>query len=131
MSRKSAAISYFLEHVPVMVSLYHDVKSMVTNVIIVQSVDLENSDGMSLFRPPVQRSATTVLDRSLFSKTIPISAARVADRKLISKCRQQLEKSKDLLRLERSSVVRPDPDFALAASGGKCLLLRPDIKSDG
>jgi tRNA (guanine37-N1)-methyltransferase len=86
---------------------------------------------MALFRPPVHRSASAVLDRSLFTRRIPIAAARVTDKKLISKCRQKLEKSKDLLRLERLTSVRQDPDSTLAAQGGKCLLLKAEVKADG
>lgn len=84
-----------------------------------------------MFRPPTVRSAGTALDRALFSKTVSIAAARVQDRKNISKNRGLLEKNRDLLRVERTSVVRDDPDPALAAKGGKCLLLKPEIKPDG
>jgi tRNA (guanine37-N1)-methyltransferase len=84
-----------------------------------------------LFRPPIQRSAAAVLDRALFSKTIPIAAARVTDRKHISRCRTQLDKSRELLHLERLTVVRDDPDPILATNGGKCLLLKPEVKPDG
>ena len=104
---------------------------MITEITLNQSSNTENPITMSLFRPPICRNAGTVLDRSLFSKIVPLSAARVTDKKLISKCRQSLEKSKDLLRAERLGAVRPDPDTTLAAHGGKCLLLRPDIKADG
>lgn len=81
-----------------------------------------------MFRPPILRSATAVLDRSLFSQTFPIAAARIADHKLISPYRGKLEKSKELLKLDRVSVVRNDPDQELAAKGGKCLLLKPEVK---
>lgn len=85
----------------------------------------------ALFRPPIQRSAAAVLDRALFSKTIPIAAARVTDKKQISRCRTQLDKSRELLRLERLMIVRDDPDPILASKGGKCLLLKPEVKPDG
>jgi len=85
----------------------------------------------ALFRPPIHRSTAAVLDRALFSKTIPIAAARVTDRKQISRCRSQLDKSKELLHLERLTVVRDDPDPILASKGGKCLLLKPEVKPDG
>ena len=84
-----------------------------------------------MFRPPIQRSAAAVLDRALFSKTIPIAAARVTDKKQISRCRTQLDKSRELLRLERLMIVRDDPDPILASKGGKCLLLKPEVKPDG
>lgn len=86
---------------------------------------------MSLFRPPIVRSASAILDRSLFSKTILIAAARVANPKNISRFRTQLEKSKELAKLERIQHVQSDPDPALAKNGVKCLLLRPEIKPEG
>lgn len=89
------------------------------------------SDEMSLFRPPIVRSTTAILDRSLFSKTVPISAARIANNKNMSRYRGILQKSKELLQLERLSNITPDPDAALAAKGGKCMLLQPSIKHQG
>lgn len=86
---------------------------------------------MSLFRPPIVRSATAALDRSLFSKTIPISAARIANPRNIAKTRTLLQKTQELLALERLINVRPDPDASLAAKGGKCLLLKPEVKAGG
>ncbi|KAL2066463.1 hypothetical protein VTL71DRAFT_2534 [Oculimacula yallundae] len=85
---------------------------------------------MSLFRPPIVRSASAALDRALFSKTIPIAAARVASLKNLSKFRQVLDKSKELMQLERIQNVRPDPDPVLAGKGGKCLLLKPEVKPE-
>lgn len=86
---------------------------------------------MSLFRPPVVRSAAGVLDRALFSKTISISAARLMNNKIISKCRSQLTKSKEMLLEDRVAPIRSDPDPEFAAKGGKCLLLNPKVKHDG
>jgi len=88
-------------------------------------------NAMSLFRPPIVRSASAALDRALFSKTIPIAAARVSNLKNLSKFRQQLDKSKELMQLERVMNVRPDPDPLLAEKGGKCLLLKPEVKPGG
>jgi tRNA (guanine37-N1)-methyltransferase len=88
-------------------------------------------DPMSLFRPPIIRSAGAALDRSLFTKRILIAAARVLDIKNVSKYRNQLEKSKDLLKLDRLANVRPDPDTRFASKGGKCLLLNPVVKPGG
>jgi tRNA (guanine37-N1)-methyltransferase len=85
---------------------------------------------MSLFRPPIVRSATAALDRSLFSKTIPLAAARVPNVKNISRFQVELNKSHELLTLDRLRPVRIDPDPALASKGGKCLLLKPEIKPD-
>ncbi len=85
----------------------------------------------ALFCPPIQRCAVAVLDRALFSKTVLIAAARVADKKNISRCRTQLDKTKELLHLERLTVVRDDPDPIMASKGGKCLLLKPEVKPDG
>lgn len=35
------------------------------------------------------------------------------------------------MQLERIMNVRPDPDPVLAEKGGKCLLLKPDVKPGG
>jgi len=86
---------------------------------------------MSLFRPPIIRSASAILDRSLFSKTIPVAAARIFNPKNISRIRSQLEKNRELLKLERITNVQSDPDPTFAARGGKCLLLKPEIKPGG
>ncbi|CAD6443429.1 b6d52a30-d5b0-40bd-9ac4-54a4088d854b [Sclerotinia trifoliorum] len=91
---------------------------------------VRSNDQMSLFRPPVVRSAAGVLDRALFSKTIPISAARLLNNKIISKCRSQLTKSKEILVEDRIAPIRSDPDPEFAAKGGKCLLLNPRVKHD-
>ncbi|KAI9824206.1 MAG: tRNA(m(1)G37)methyltransferase [Thelocarpon impressellum] len=66
------------------------------------------------------------LDRAFFAKVVPISAARVTNNKNISRFRTELERSRDVLRLERLQNVRPDPE--LADEGKKCLLLQPEIK---
>jgi hypothetical protein len=86
---------------------------------------------MSLFRPPIVRSASATLNRALFSKTIPIAAARVANSKNISRFRKLLEKSGELVKLERTTNIQLDPDPALAQKGGKCMLLKPEIKPEG
>lgn len=86
---------------------------------------------MSLFRPPVVRSAVGTLDRSLFSKTIPISAARISNIKKIAHHRMELTKTKELLLLERLTNIRSDPDPARASKGGKCFLLNPQVKPEG
>jgi tRNA (guanine37-N1)-methyltransferase len=96
---------------------------------------ISSFDSMSLFRPPVVRSAAVAaaatLDRSLFSKTIPISAARILNVKKISQHRTQLTKTKELLGLERFTNIRPDPDSDRASKGGKCFLLSPQVKPEG
>lgn len=83
-----------------------------------------------MFRPPINR-AMRVLDRSFFQKKIPISAARILDNKTISKCRAELQKSKDTLFIERLSNIQPDPVEADAKLGRKCILLRPEIDEQG
>ncbi|KUJ08484.1 guanine-N(1)--methyltransferase-like protein [Mollisia scopiformis] len=85
-------------------------------------------DTMSFLSPPIVRSAGAILDRSLFSKTFPITAARITNLKKISQYRAQLEKTRELLRLERITNVQPDPDPTLASKGAKCMLLSPDVK---
>src|ERR1700709_1937325 len=86
---------------------------------------------MSLFRPPIVRSAGAILDRSLFAKTVPIAAARIFSNKNISRFRAQLGSSKEILVLERFANVRSDPDSALASKGIKCILLNPEVKVGG
>ena len=110
---------------------FREMESLIREVGTVQLQSSDQKDLMSLFKPPVHRSAAAVLDRALFKKTIPISAARITDTKLISKCRGQLMKTKELLHGERLASVRSDPDASLAAKGIKCLLLKPDIKPNG
>jgi hypothetical protein len=82
-----------------------------------------------MFSPPVHRVASAVLDRSLFTKTLRLAAASVVDKRQIVKCRTLLEKSKDLLRVERVQSVQDvhGPGNTLL----KGLLLRPDIKAEG
>ncbi|KAI9766564.1 MAG: tRNA(m(1)G37)methyltransferase [Candelina submexicana] len=81
----------------------------------------------NMFRPPINRTMR-VLDRSFFRKTLPLSAARVNGNKMISKCRAELERSKDLLRMARIGSVQPDPDTDMASWGRKCLLLKPEVR---
>lgn len=83
----------------------------------------------AMFRPPMNRSMRT-LDRTFFKKTIPTSAARILDNKDISLCRKVLEKSKEALIQNRIAPVRPDPVEEKALRGGKCIILRPEIKHD-
>lgn len=83
-----------------------------------------------MFAPPVNR-AMKVLDRSFFQKTVPTTAARIFSVKDISRCRKELEKSRDALLLNRIQPVRPDPSEERAQKGGKCILLRPDIARNG
>lgn len=84
----------------------------------------------AMFRPPMNRSMRT-LDRTFFKKTIPTSAARILDNKDISLCRKILEKSKEALIQNRIAPVRPDPVEEKALRGGRCIILRPEIKHDG
>ncbi|KAF2187808.1 hypothetical protein K469DRAFT_737928 [Zopfia rhizophila CBS 207.26] len=79
-----------------------------------------------MFAPPVNR-AMKVLDRSFFQKTIPTSAARVFNPKDISRCRAELEKGKDYLGMHRIMSIRPDPSEERARTGGKCIILRPEV----
>ena len=81
-----------------------------------------------MFRPPVNRAMRS-LDRAFFQKRIPICAARVMDNKMISRYRLELQRSQDMLKLDRIATVRPDP--VPENSGGKCLLLKPGIQQQG
>lgn len=71
------------------------------------------------------------LDRAFFHKKLRIAAARVHNNKDISMLRTSLQKSKDLLRLDRYPSIHEDPDVRLAEQGKRCLLLRTDLKHDG
>lgn len=83
-----------------------------------------------MFRPPINR-AMKVLDRSFFKKTIPISAARILDIKNASKLRLDLQKSKDILFVDRLSNIALDPVEEYAKAGKKCILLRPQVTESG
>lgn len=89
----------------------------------------QTEEEMNLFRPPAVRSAAGVLDRSLFAKTIPLAAATVAENTFISRYRRDLEKSMEILSVDRISAIAPHPDQALASLGKKCLLLNPSVKA--
>ncbi|KAF2204184.1 guanine-N(1)--methyltransferas-like protein [Delitschia confertaspora ATCC 74209] len=79
-----------------------------------------------MFAPPLNR-AMKVLDRSFFRKTIPTSAARVFNSKDISRCRSELEKAKDSIKMSRIPSVREDPDPERARTGTRCIVLRPEV----
>lgn len=83
-----------------------------------------------MFRPPINRAVRT-LDRSFFRKTVLLTAARIFDNKNISKCRSELERSKDALQQDRLGSVHSDPDEGRANTGKKCILLRPESTTDG
>ncbi|RKF55341.1 tRNA -methyltransferase [Erysiphe neolycopersici] len=86
---------------------------------------------MSLFRPPMMRSAAnSILDRSLFSRVFAAAAARVLDSKDISRYRNELSKTREILKLDRFPNIRPDPDPEVAAQGGKCVVLNPQVKPE-
>ena len=89
------------------------------------------SDAMSIFRPSVARTVGTVLDRTLFKKTVPIAAARVVDAKNIAKYVKTLQSSRDIINLERLKPTVLDPDSTFAKKGGKCILLKPEVKPEG
>ena len=81
-----------------------------------------------MFRPPINR-AMKVLDRSFFQKKILLSAAQVLNNQDIASCRRELQRSKDILALERYSSVHPAPSTA-ANTSRKCILLRPEVDSE-
>lgn len=87
-------------------------------------------EDMNIFKPPIVRSASR-LNKALFEKTFNLAAAAVKEPKKIGPYQKALERSKDLLRLPRLASICPDPDPALAAAGGKCILLRPGISAAG
>ena len=81
-----------------------------------------------MFRPPVDR-AMRVLDRSFFQKKVSLAAARIFENSQISKCRSEL--GHDVLRLDRVSVVQPDPGEAAAKAGRRAVLLASGILPNG
>ena len=83
---------------------------------------------VDMFRPPINRTMR-VLDRSFFKKEVRLSAARVLKNQNIFLHRKELERNGDMLKAERLTMVRPDPQ--MDAQGRKCVLLRPEIKHDG
>lgn len=86
---------------------------------------------MNLFRAPAAARALKTLDRSLFLRSLPTSAACVKENKFISKYRKQLEKTREILLLEKFDPIAADPDSSLAAQGRKCLILNPRLKASG
>lgn len=91
----------------------------------------EETDIMSLFRPPILRSGAAALNRALFTKKVDLAAAALKNPQLISQYRKSLTAHKELLTLERISPIRPHPDPALEKLGHKCFLLNPDVKLGG
>lgn len=86
---------------------------------------------MNLFRAPAAVRAAKTLDRSLFSRTLPTTVAAIRENKLISKYRKELTASQEILFVEKLNFIIPNPDPTLASQGGKCFVLRPEVKSDG
>ncbi|KAI0125885.1 Met-10+ like-protein-domain-containing protein [Xylariales sp. AK1849] len=85
----------------------------------------------NLFRPPtsiLRAGPGAVIDRSAFSKTIPLAAATVTENQHIFRYRRDLEKSKEILSVDRIAPIAPHPSADLAAQGKKCLLLAPSVK---
>lgn len=111
--------------------------------------DAGNNSGsgsdMSIFRPPVLRTAALTaaasLNKALFTSTYEIAAAQVHDVRLISKYQKALNSSKELLRVERVASVADVPEAAATTNSAadaaaapakpgprkKCLLLRPGV----
>lgn len=87
------------------------------------------AEALDMFAPPVNH-AMKVLDRSFFQKTINTSAARIFRNQDISRIRTDLLRSQDSLK-NRVQTVCPDPDATRSASGGKCVLLKPNVIYNG
>lgn len=90
-----------------------------------------SSFAMNLFRAPAAARAAKTLDRSLFSRSLPTAAASVRDNRLLAAYRRRLEKTREVLLLDRFDPISLDPDPVLAAQGKKCLVLKPEVKPDG
>ena len=82
---------------------------------------------MSLFRAPAAARAAKTLDRSLFSQTWATAVAAVRDNRLLSQYRKSLEKTRELLYIDKLNPIITDPDPIRAAEGKKCLILRPEV----
>jgi tRNA (guanine37-N1)-methyltransferase len=91
---------------------------------------LASMQDQTMFRPPVNR-AMKVLDRAFFQKTVPTSAARIYRHNDLSTYKKKLQSSKDEVNLPRYKSIQPDPVEETARAGGKCIVLRPEIKHDG
>ncbi|KAG6039214.1 tRNA(m(1)G37)methyltransferase [Claviceps sp. Clav32 group G5] len=83
---------------------------------------------MNFFRAPAAARALKTLDRSLYTRMIPTSVACVRENRNISKYRQMLQKTNEILQLEKVNCITADPDAALAAQGRKCIILTPEFK---
>ncbi|KAG5922246.1 tRNA(m(1)G37)methyltransferase [Claviceps africana] len=84
---------------------------------------------MNIFRAPSAARALKTLDRSLYLRSLPTSAACIKESKLLSKYRKQLERTKEILLLDKFDPIAADPDEALASQGRKCLILKPELKA--
>ncbi|CAG9939262.1 unnamed protein product [Clonostachys rosea f. rosea IK726] len=80
----------------------------------------------ALFRAPAARAMKS-LDKSLFFKVLPTSAALVSQNTLLSRYRKALEKSEELIQVEKFSPIAPHPDPEAAKAGKKCLVLKPSV----
>ena len=83
-----------------------------------------------MFRVPAAR-ALTVLDRSLFHTTLPAAAALVNDSRHLSRLMKDLEKTREILNVDKVKPVVGHPDPEKAKGGLKALLLQPDVKPGG
>ncbi|KAF2756651.1 guanine methyltransferase Trm5 [Pseudovirgaria hyperparasitica] len=90
---------------------------------------MSDAQSTMMLRPPIKRTMRT-LDRAFFKTTVPISAARVHKIQDISEVRSKILKSKDKFVWNRIPSLKPDPDEKHAKAGGKCLLLKPEVKHD-
>lgn len=81
----------------------------------------------NLFRAPAAARGIKALDRSLFSRKVPTVAAAIRDRRHIAKYRQELQASRDLFLLPRLNSIVAHPDPAVAETGAKCIILKPEI----
>lgn len=86
----------------------------------------EQIDMAALFRAPAARAMKS-LDKSLFFKVLPTSAALVSQNTLLSRYRKALEKSEELIQVEKFSPIAPHPDPEAAKAGKKCLVLKPSV----
>ncbi|KAH8844880.1 hypothetical protein MCOR07_002444 [Pyricularia oryzae] len=84
---------------------------------------------VTMFTPPIVRSAAATLNKALFTKKFNLAAASVREATKIASYRKALEKSGDALHVERVSVVQNDPGQNPATKGRKCILLRPGIEA--
>ncbi len=96
--------------------------------VIKMTHSASTTDPADMFLPPTNRAMRT-LDREFFKKEINLASACVLDQKHISACRKNL--SKDILKRKWLLPVRPVPPGVNIDPSAKCILLKPEVRTNG